>query len=267
MLGSMATVEAARQLLYGGIGCLGCFDPFLSNVNGVISVKSGVNVARKRSSVRAQVHKCSRVQQDRRGVGPFQGTSGASHRLESMRYNCQRVESLSGGTAEDQRRTLFVDESDKVKSVPHNGMPISDVNEFKVDQPLDHGNGGFGSNGKPAAAAINEDSSKKIEDEAWTLLRNSMVYYCNNPIGTIAANDPSSPGTLNYDQVFIRDFVPSGIAFLLKGEYDIVRNFILHTLQLQVYLSIPIDLYLLDSSSDFGICILVPCSKFLPLFS
>ncbi|KAL6199473.1 hypothetical protein ACLB2K_029257 [Fragaria x ananassa] len=150
-----------------------------------------------------------------------------------MRYNCQRVESLSGGTAEDQRRTLFVDESDKVKSVPHNGMPISDVNEFKVDQPLDHGNGGFGSNGKPAAAAINEDSSKKIEDEAWTLLRNSMVYYCNNPIGTIAANDPSSPGTLNYDQVFIRDFVPSGIAFLLKGEYDIVRNFILHTLQLQ----------------------------------
>ncbi|KAL6202480.1 hypothetical protein ACLB2K_026188 [Fragaria x ananassa] len=233
MLGSMATVEAARQLLYGGIGRLGCFDPFLSNVNGLISVKSGVNVAWKRSSVRAQVHKCSRVQQDRRGVGPFQGTSGASHRLESMRYNCQRVESLSGGTAEDQRRTLFVDESDKVKSVPHNGMPISDVNEFKVNQPLDHENGGFGSNGKPAVAAINDDSSKKIEDEAWTLLRNSMVYYCNNPIGTIAANDPSSPGTLNYDQVFIRDFVPSGIAFLLKGEYDIVRNFILHTLQLQ----------------------------------
>ncbi|KAJ6938039.1 alkaline/neutral invertase E [Populus alba x Populus x berolinensis] len=33
--------------------------------------------------------------------------------------------------------------------------------------------------------------------------------------------------------VFIRDFIPSGIAFLLKGEYDIVRNFILYTLQLQ----------------------------------
>jgi hypothetical protein len=39
---------------------------------------------------------------------------------------------------------------------------------------------------------------------------------------------------LNYDQVFIRDFVPSAIAFLLKGESDIVKNFLLHTLQLQV---------------------------------
>ncbi|MBA0558014.1 hypothetical protein Golob_015055, partial [Gossypium lobatum] len=61
----------------------------------------------------------------------------------------------------------------------------------------------------------------------------SVVYYCGNPIGTIAASDTSSSSILNYDQVFIRDFIPSGIAFLLKGEYDIVRNFILHTLQLQ----------------------------------
>ncbi|PRQ32211.1 putative beta-fructofuranosidase [Rosa chinensis] len=240
----MATVEAGRQLLYGGFGRLGCFDPCLSNVNGVISVKSGVNNTWKRSFVRGQVHKTSRVPQDRRGVGPFQDTSAVFHgkgcasRLDSMRYNCQRVESLSGGAAEDQRRMLFVEESDKVISVPSNGKPNSDVNEFKVDQTLDQGNGGFGSNGKPAAAAINKNSSQKvmsnlIEDEAWTLLRNSMVYYCSNPIGTIAANDPSSPSTLNYDQVFIRDFIPSGIAFLLKGEYDIVRNFILHTLQLQ----------------------------------
>ncbi|KAI3525449.1 hypothetical protein L1887_04251 [Cichorium endivia] len=33
--------------------------------------------------------------------------------------------------------------------------------------------------------------------------------------------------------MFIRDFIPSGIAFSLKGEYDVVRNFILHSLQLQ----------------------------------
>ncbi|KAI3822783.1 hypothetical protein L1987_10381 [Smallanthus sonchifolius] len=72
-----------------------------------------------------------------------------------------------------------------------------------------------------------------VEDEAWELLRASMVYYCGHPVGTIAANDPSDSSILNYDQVFIRDFIPSGIAFLLKGEYDIVRNFILHTLQLQ----------------------------------
>ena len=43
-----------------------------------------------------------------------------------------------------------------------------------------------------------------------------MVYYWNNPIGTIVANDPISSSVLNYDQVFIRDFLPSGIAFLLK---------------------------------------------------
>ena len=40
-----------------------------------------------------------------------------------------------------------------------------------------------------------------------SLLRNSMVYYWNNPIGTIVANDPISSSVLNYDQVFIRDFI------------------------------------------------------------
>ncbi|PWZ28736.1 putative alkaline/neutral invertase A, chloroplastic [Zea mays] len=39
---------------------------------------------------------------------------------------------------------------------------------------------------------------------------------------------------LNYDQVFIRDFVPSALAFLMHGETEIIRNFLLHTLQLQV---------------------------------
>jgi hypothetical protein len=73
-----------------------------------------------------------------------------------------------------------------------------------------------------------------VEDEAWELLQESMVRYCGSPVGTIAACEPDDASPLNYDQVFIRDFVPSGVAFLLKGEYDIVRNFILHTLQLQV---------------------------------
>ncbi|MCO5586388.1 hypothetical protein L7F22_040328 [Adiantum nelumboides] len=72
-----------------------------------------------------------------------------------------------------------------------------------------------------------------LENEAWGLLKNAMVFYCGNPVGTIAANDPSDPTPLNYDQVFIRDFIPSAIAFLLKGETEIVRHFILYTLQLQ----------------------------------
>ncbi|KAF5206512.1 Alkaline/neutral invertase A protein [Thalictrum thalictroides] len=73
----------------------------------------------------------------------------------------------------------------------------------------------------------------RIEKEAWKLLEESVVNYCGAPVGTVAANDPADKLPLNYDQVFIRDFVPSALAFLLKGEGEIVRNFLLHTLQLQ----------------------------------
>lgn len=73
------------------------------------------------------------------------------------------------------------------------------------------------------------------EKEAWKLLYDAVVTYCGNPVGTMAANDPNDKQPLNYDQVFIRDFVPSALAFLLKGEGEIVRNFLLHTLQLQVH--------------------------------
>lgn len=73
----------------------------------------------------------------------------------------------------------------------------------------------------------------EIEKEAWELLRSSIVNYCGKPVGTVAAIDPNDKDLLNYDQVFIRDFVPSALAFLLNGEGDIVKNFLLHTLQLQ----------------------------------
>ncbi|OWM72412.1 hypothetical protein CDL15_Pgr018297 [Punica granatum] len=73
----------------------------------------------------------------------------------------------------------------------------------------------------------------EVEKEAWRLLEDAVVRYCGTPVGTVAANDPADKQPLNYDQVFIRDFVPSALAFLLKGEGEIVRNFLLHTLQLQ----------------------------------
>ncbi|KAG9138188.1 hypothetical protein Leryth_001411 [Lithospermum erythrorhizon] len=73
----------------------------------------------------------------------------------------------------------------------------------------------------------------ELEKEGWRLLRNAIVTYCGSPVGTLAANDPNDKLPLNYDQVFIRDFVPSALAFLLKGEGEIVKNFLLHTLQLQ----------------------------------
>ncbi|KAK7246233.1 hypothetical protein RIF29_41093 [Crotalaria pallida] len=78
-----------------------------------------------------------------------------------------------------------------------------------------------------------EREVSEIEKEAWKLLQDSVVTFCGNPIGTVAANDPADNQQLNYDQVFIRDFVPSALAFLLNGEGEIVKNFLLHTLQLQ----------------------------------
>lgn len=89
-----------------------------------------------------------------------------------------------------------------------------------------------------APSEANVESPKRefsdIENEAWKLLESAVVNYCGSPVGTVAANNPGDSTPLNYDQVFIRDFVPSGLAFLLKGEGEIVRNFLLHTLQLQV---------------------------------
>ncbi|CAA0834876.1 Alkaline/neutral invertase C- mitochondrial [Striga hermonthica] len=82
-------------------------------------------------------------------------------------------------------------------------------------------------------SAIGKHVLSEIEKEAWDLLRTAVVNYCGNPVGTVAANDPADKQPLNYDQVFIRDFVPSALAFLLNGEGEIVKNFLLHTLQLQ----------------------------------
>ncbi|XP_042411481.1 probable alkaline/neutral invertase D [Zingiber officinale] len=69
--------------------------------------------------------------------------------------------------------------------------------------------------------------------EAWDALRRSIVLFRGQPVGTIAALDHSSEEVLNYDQVFVRDFVPSALAFLINGEPEIVKNFLLKTLLLQ----------------------------------
>ncbi|KAK4273381.1 hypothetical protein QN277_021796 [Acacia crassicarpa] len=93
---------------------------------------------------------------------------------------------------------------------------------------------------KPGDLNVSEDASPKsrveetdAEKEAWKLLQNAVVTYCGNPVGTVAANDPGDKQPLNYDQVFLRDFIPSALAFLLQGEKEIVKSFLLHTLQLQ----------------------------------
>ena len=88
---------------------------------------------------------------------------------------------------------------------------------------------------KAGVEAVRSREESPQEKEAWWLLNRAVVNYCGSAVGTVAAHDPSTANhMLNYDQVFIRDFVPSAIAFLLKGESEIVKNFLLHTLQLQV---------------------------------
>ena len=70
------------------------------------------------------------------------------------------------------------------------------------------------------------------EQEAWQLLEESIIYYQGRPIGTLAAQDPELEA-LNYDQCFIRDFVPCALVFLMHGKTEIVRNFLIETLAMQ----------------------------------
>ncbi|XP_022728551.1 alkaline/neutral invertase CINV2-like [Durio zibethinus] len=87
--------------------------------------------------------------------------------------------------------------------------------------------GGFGT---PASSGRNSFEPHLMVAEACEALRRSLVYFRGQPVGTIAAYDHASEEVLNYDQVFVRNFVPSAPAFLMNGE---PKNFLLKTLHLQ----------------------------------
>jgi glycogen debranching enzyme len=71
-----------------------------------------------------------------------------------------------------------------------------------------------------------------VTQEGLDLLERSIVYYNQQPVGTVAACDPTMDA-LNYDQCFVRDFVSSALVFLIHNKFDIVRNFLIETLALQ----------------------------------
>lgn len=74
--------------------------------------------------------------------------------------------------------------------------------------------------------------SQDLLDSAWSQLEKSIITYNDKPIGTFAAcGDLMEP--LNYDQCFTRDFAISAAAFLLRGDTEIVRNFLIASAQLQ----------------------------------
>ncbi len=79
---------------------------------------------------------------------------------------------------------------------------------------------------------VPESATQTLVDEAWKLLDESVVYFGDRPVGTVAACDPTVE-SLNYDQCFVRDFVSAALLFLIKGKFDIVRNFLIETLALQ----------------------------------
>ncbi|KAJ4971992.1 hypothetical protein NE237_005091 [Protea cynaroides] len=235
----MGTSEA--MLILSSTGSKLVFsDPCLGKPNSTFSPKFHVESRKRRSySGYMKPLNCSRA--IRSFLTIHKG--GASHgnmmfaQSHFLNCHCQRPESISGVTAEDANGALIFDienESNPFNVVGNGAKPIvlGELQQSEKEKET------FTSNGELADAETSKRTFRKacvnsIEEEAWNLLRESIVYYCGSPIGTVAAKDPTESNVLNYDQVFIRDFIPSGIAFLLNGEYDIVRNFILHTLQLQ----------------------------------
>ncbi|CAK9153835.1 unnamed protein product [Ilex paraguariensis] len=228
----MGTSEAVLHVLSGAAPPLHYMGSCFEKSNSLLFSTNHVNSRMEKD------YACTRIKYSRtlrsckrfyaiHSVDSIYRRGNLNGREESSSCKCRQTENISESIAEEGNGKWI------------NGISnVADVQNFEAARPLKNENGGLVSSRDLATAGttsktLREVGIDSIEDEAWNLLRASMVYYCGNPVGTIAANDSSDSNTLNYDQVFIRDFIPSGIAFLLKGEYDIVRNFILHTLQLQ----------------------------------
>ncbi|XP_058219537.1 alkaline/neutral invertase E, chloroplastic isoform X2 [Rhododendron vialii] len=252
----MATSEVILQVLSGAVPRLFYSEPCSKNSNSRLSLKYRVSRRRKKGSQLMQRVDFSRSSRNCMRVYALDGLHGFSHgnalnvHLGSGSCKCQHAESVSAVTGEDEHggcgsnswNSQKVEVAQQMNNENGSVASIERLNNENGSvasmEKLNNENGSVASMEKLASTRTinstpNRVSADSTDDEAWNLLRESLVYYCGNPIGTIAANDPTDTSILNYDQVFIRDFIPSGIAFLLKGEYDIVRNFILYTLQLQ----------------------------------
>jgi glycogen debranching enzyme len=68
-------------------------------------------------------------------------------------------------------------------------------------------------------------------NEAYRLLDASLIHYRDCPVGTAAAIDPTGLAADNYRECFIRDFAVSGLVFLADGRWEIVRDFLLTSLE------------------------------------
>lgn len=168
------------------------------------------------------------------GYRLYKGSSGRNRRLIANVASDFRNKSTSIEPGVDQKsfETIYIQGGFKVKPLVIESIETG--RDTAEEERNVSGGEELGSLKGSNYSRVEREVSK-IEKEAWDLLRDSVVNYCGHPVGTVAANDPADTQPLNYDQVFVRDFVPSALAFLLKGEEEIVKNFLLHTLQLQVW--------------------------------
>ncbi|CAI8619053.1 unnamed protein product [Vicia faba] len=120
---------------------------------------------------------------------------------KSYTCKCQQAENVSGGIMSgDGNGSRFASDVEKSNLVS-NVMSVKSVLEFEDVQLLKQEKEILSSNITNGNISKNFDSISSIEEEAWDLLRESVVNYCGNPIGTIAAKDPNSTNVLNYDQL------------------------------------------------------------------
>jgi hypothetical protein len=91
-------------------------------------------------------------------------------------------------------------------------------------------------------------SWNNLKQIAWTELSQSkyLVYQGGQALGTKAADVPSDASAVNYDQCFVRDFIPVALLYLIQnqpiegGEYgpvqsrEVVGNFLATLLKLQI---------------------------------
>jgi glycogen debranching enzyme len=73
---------------------------------------------------------------------------------------------------------------------------------------------------------MNESVHELVSDVARKLLRDSVISFRGRPIGTLAAHDPRFAGAINYQECFVRDFVPAAMVFLADQAPEIVTNFL-----------------------------------------
>ncbi|KAK3152045.1 hypothetical protein QOZ80_2BG0153580 [Eleusine coracana subsp. coracana] len=112
-------------------------------------------------------------------------------------------------------------------------MTLSDIEHNDVPSKSPVGGSQCSPHHEETPTDTNASHRHAIADAAWEALKRSVVYFRGQPIGTVAAIDKSQGAALNYDQVFMRDFIPSALAFLMKGEHSIVKNFLVETARLQ----------------------------------